>query len=133
MASTRAAEVAEILFELKRADKVATYTEIATRAGFSPGANGKTMIGCVTRVRRDWPHLQWWRAISDEGIVEEGSEHATALAEGGYPLESVDDGKMTLESIEDHLMAWNAEGVVVAVATADDDELESQDDGDSEE
>lgn len=107
MASTRAAEVAEILWELKRADKVATYTEIAGRAGFSAGSNGRTMIGCIDRVRRDWPHLQWWRAINDEGLVEEGSEHATKLSESGYALEEVDEGKMTLAAIEEHLMSWN--------------------------
>ena len=106
MATPRAEMVAEILWELKRADKVATYTEIAGRAGFSPGANGRTMIGCIDRVRRDWPHLQWWRAISDEGIVDEGSEHATKLAESGYELENLDDGKMTLAEIEEHLMSW---------------------------
>lgn len=126
--TTRADEVAEILWELKRADKVATYTEIAGRAGFSPGSNGKTMIGCITRVRRDWPHLQWWRAISDEGLVELGSEHATMLTESGYALEPVDDGHLTLAEIEDHLMSWNAEGMAVTAGTngkaAEDDEEE---------
>ena len=122
MASTRAAEVAEILWELKRADKVATYTEIATRAGFSAGVNGKTMIGCVVRVRRDWPHLQWWRAINNEGLIETGSEHAEALVEGGYPVEDVDGDNVTLVAIEDHLMAWNAEGVVVTAGDGDDED-----------
>lgn len=46
MASTRADQVAELLFELKRAGKLATYTVIARKAGFSPGTNGRTMESC---------------------------------------------------------------------------------------
>ena len=40
MASVRAENVAEVLWELKRIDKVATFTEVAGRAGFKPGAAG---------------------------------------------------------------------------------------------
>ena len=36
MASVRAEGVAEALFELKRLDKLATFTQVATRAGFKP-------------------------------------------------------------------------------------------------
>jgi alkylated DNA nucleotide flippase Atl1 len=67
MASSRAQEVAEILFELKRADKIATFSSIAGKAGFSAGANGRTVVTCLKTVRRDWSHLQWWRAIKDDG------------------------------------------------------------------
>ncbi len=37
IASTRAQAVAEILWELKRADKLATLSAVADRAGFPPG------------------------------------------------------------------------------------------------
>ena len=47
MASTRAEEVAEVLWELKRADKVATFSAIAGRAGFSAGTKGRTMVICL--------------------------------------------------------------------------------------
>jgi hypothetical protein len=61
MASVRAAEVAELLWEIKRADKVGTFTGVARKAGFSPGAAGRTIQTVLKTVRRDWPHLQWWR------------------------------------------------------------------------
>ncbi len=115
MASVRAAEVAEILWELKRADKVATYSIIARRAGFSAGANGRAMITCLRTVRRDWPHLQWWRAIKDGGVFEKGSEQETKLRELGLEFELADGGDeetIAVASLEEHLMNWeeNAEG-----------------------
>ncbi len=108
MASTRAAEVAEVLWELKRADKLATFSAIAKRAGFSAGANGKTMNNCLKTVRRDWPHLQWWRAISDDGSIEPGGEQEERLREIGLPIEAdgKEDTKVTLA--DEHLMDWAA-------------------------
>lgn len=106
--TTRAEEVAEVLWELKRADKVATFSAIAGRAGFSAGTKGRTMILCLKTVRRDWPHLQWWRAIKDDGLIEEDSEHATKLVESGYELEPA-DGKeelVAVSALDDHLMSW---------------------------
>ena len=47
MASTRADGVAEALFELKRADKVATFGQIARKVGFTAGANGRTMLSTL--------------------------------------------------------------------------------------
>ena len=79
MASARAQEVAELLWEMKRAGKLGTYTTVARRAGFSPGTNGRTMLTTMKTVRRDWPHLQWWRAVPDDGTVETGGEHAELL------------------------------------------------------
>lgn len=110
MASTRAQEVAEILWELKRADKVATFSAIARRAGFSAGAKGRTMATCLKTVRRDWPHLQWWRAIKDDGLLEEDSEHAKRLRESGFELRPADGqkDKVTLAQLEQHLMQWQA-------------------------
>ena len=108
MSSTRAAEVAEALWELKRADKVATYSAIAERAGFSAGANGRAMNTCLKTIRRDWPHLQWWRAISDDATVEEGSEQAEKLTELGIEVEkaAASDGHVKLALQEELLMNW---------------------------
>ena len=111
MASTRAAEVAEALWELKRADKIATYSAIAERAGFSAGANGRAMNTCLKTVRRDWPHLQWWRAINDNATVEEGSEQAEKLSELGIELDdsASTDGHVKVDLQEDLLMTWNVD------------------------
>lgn len=106
MASTRAEEVAELLWELKRASKVAKYSVIAKRAGFSAGANGKAMDTCLKTVRRDWPHLQWWRAVSDTSLVVKDSEQAKKLAEAGISLKSGKDDTLTLAAPEDVLMEW---------------------------
>lgn len=110
MASSRADEVAEILWELKRAGKCATFSHIARRAGFSAGSNGRAMATCLKSVRRDWPHLHWWRAIQDNGTVEEGQ--TTLLKEAGY-LATDGIKVLDLKEIEVHLMSWE---VAVAVA-----------------
>lgn len=112
MASSRAQEVAEILWELKRADKVATFSTIAERAGFSAGANGRTVVTCLKTVRRDWGHLQWWRAIKDDGLIEKGSEHEEKLRECGFEIEDADgqDEAVTIASMQEHLMSWDENG-----------------------
>lgn len=108
MVSARAAAVAEVLWELKRADKVATLTAIAYRAGFNPGQNGKTILNCLDAVRRDWPHLQWWRAISDDGTVAHESEHAVMLQEWGVVLDdNAEDGKVAVLIDESRIMVWS--------------------------
>jgi alkylated DNA nucleotide flippase Atl1 len=115
MASSRADEVAEILWELKRAGKIATYTHIARRAGFSAGNGGRAMDTCLKVVRRDWPHLQWWRAVKDDGSLENGSEQESKLREAGYSLEAGQGGKnSTLVGIEQHLMVWQESPAVAA-------------------
>ena len=119
MASTRADVVAEILWELKRAGKISTYTLIARRAGFSAGSNGRAMDSCLRVVRRDWPHLHWWRAIKDDGYLENGSEQESKLREAGYDVEAASDGKRcSVASFEDHKMSWSLPEVDPAV-TAD--------------
>lgn len=119
MASSRADEVAEILWELKRAGKIATYTHIARRAGFSAGNGGRAMDSCLKVVRRDWPHLQWWRAVKDDHTVEAGAEQEAKLREAGFALEPHQSGKsITLVSIEQHLMVWQ-EATPAAAAPAD--------------
>ena len=110
MASSRAQEVAEVLFELKRADKVATFSSIAVRAGFSAGANGRTVVTCLKTVRRDWSHLHWWRAIKDDGMIEKGSEQEVKLRESGFALQDAKEEAVTISAIEEHLMHWDENG-----------------------
>lgn len=111
MTTTRANDVAEVLWELKRAEKIATYSAIAERAGFSAGTNGRTMLTCMKAIRRDWPHLQWWRAVKDGGQIEKNGEQANCLIEGGYELIDAekDDESSVIMDFEEHLMVWDAE------------------------
>ena len=110
MASSRAEEVAEVLWELKQAEKLGTYSVIAKRAGFSAGANGRAMITTMKTVRRDWPHLQWWRAIMDNGVLEKGSEQEGMLRDAGFELQSAEAETLEVASLELHLMTWDEEG-----------------------
>ncbi len=111
MTTTRAEAVAEVLWELKRAGKLGTYSEIATRAGFSAGANGRTMVTCIKHVRKDWPHLQWWRAVSDTKLVEKGGEQAEQIVIAEYELTDVegDDEKLGFTDAEVFLSWTTAE------------------------
>ena len=111
MASSRADEVAEILWELKRAGKIATYSHIARRAGFNAGSNGRAMLTCLRTVRRDWPHLQWWRAVQDNGTLEK--EQASCLKEAGFPVDGEAE-TVAMKELEIHLMQWE---VTEAAAT----------------
>jgi alkylated DNA nucleotide flippase Atl1 len=106
MASTRADEVAEVLWELKRAQKISTYTAIARRAGFSPGSNGRALMTCLKTVRRDWPHLQWWRAVQDNGVVEADSEQAVKLKEAGFEIVA-EGNSVTIKEFQSHIMTWD--------------------------
>ena len=106
MASTRAEEVAELLWELKRASKLAKYSVIAKRAGFSAGANGKAFETAMKTVRRDWPHLQWWRAVNDTLIVDKDSDQAKKLAEASVDLKNGKDNTVTLAAPDELLMEW---------------------------
>ena len=106
MASTRAEEVAELLWELKRASKLAKYSVIAKRAGFSAGANGKAFETAMKTVRRDWPHLQWWRAVNDTLFVDKDSDQAKKLAEASVDLKNGKDNTVTIAAPDDLLMVW---------------------------
>ncbi len=106
MASTRAEEVAELLWELKRASKLAKYSVIAKRAGFSAGANGKAFETAMKTVRRDWPHLQWWRAVNDTLVVDKDSDQAKKLAEASVDLKNGKDNTVTLAAPDELLMEW---------------------------
>jgi len=102
--STRAQAVAEILWQLKKADKLATLTSIADRAGFSPGVAGRTVSNCLKTVRREWPHLQWWRAVADNGRLDD--EQKSCLAKAGFGTETTDDGSVVIESLSVQLLSW---------------------------
>ncbi len=137
MTSSRAQLVAEILWELKRADKVASYQKVADRAGFSAGANGRAMETCLKTIRRDWPHLQWWRAIRDNGLLEKDSEQVVKLQECGFSVEvAVDsDEHVIVSEFETHTMVWDApadeplgSGVEESL-DSDEEEDEPDDDG----
>jgi alkylated DNA nucleotide flippase Atl1 len=107
MASTRAPAVAEILWELKRLDRIAKFSAIAERAGFSAGANGRAMMTCLKTVRKDWPHLQWWRAIRDDGTVKKGGEQANELKNWGVEFtEDLEEGRVGVLVDESRLMVW---------------------------
>jgi len=111
MSSTRAEELAEVLWELKRAGKVATFTTIARRAGFSAGTNGRAVQSALRVIRRDWPHLQWWRAVKDDGQLSKGSEHEERLLESGFnvmPVAGKED-LVTLAEFQEILMQWEDE------------------------
>ncbi|MDA1016668.1 MAG: hypothetical protein O3A00_19695 [Planctomycetota bacterium] len=124
MASSRAEEVAEILWELKRADKLAHFGVIAKRAGFSAGAKGRAMMTTMRTVRRDWPHLQWWRAVKDDNLLEKDGEQEEKLREAGYELADTEDEAVSVQSLEEHLMAWDdgGEDIVVDPKAGDDDD-----------
>ena len=102
--STRAQAIAEILWKLKKAEKLATLTSIADRAGFSPGAGGRTVSTCLKVVRRDWPHLQWWRAVADDGQLED--EQKSYLTKAGFETETVESGSVVIKSFSAQLMNW---------------------------
>ena len=57
---------------------------LAKQAGFSAGMNGRTMVTTIQTIRRDWPHLEWWRAISDDGLLDKDSEHERKAAPIGF-------------------------------------------------
>ena len=128
MASVRAQEVAELLWEIKRADKVGTFTGVARKAGFSPGAAGRTIQTVLKTVRRDWPHLQWWRVFPDDGLIEKDTEQSKLAEEAGFEFVASGD-QIILDSFQDHVFVWvSPEDESVAVAdTAADDETSEDD------
>jgi hypothetical protein len=119
VASVRAENVAEVLWELKRIDKLATYTEVATRAGFKPGAGGRTLQTCLINVQRDWPHLQWWRTVPDDGCIPQDSPLVEQLRNVGIELEAVNGKKgfLAISDFSSRIFTWEAESAQ-AVATA---------------
>src|SRR5215210_3251580 len=94
--SIRAQAIADILWELKKADKLATLSSIAARAGFPPGLDGRTVSTTLKIVRRDWPHLQWWRAVADNGQLDE--EQKFFAIKAGFESEVVEGGDFVIKS-----------------------------------
>jgi len=93
MSSSRAQAFADVLYELKQAEKLGTLTGVAKRAGFNPGVNGKTALNVLENVRREWAHLQWWRVVRDDGTLcyaeqaDELTRQGIALAEDRKSVE----------------------------------------------
>ena len=106
--SVRAQAVAEVLWELKKADKLGTYSLVAERAGFSAGTNGRTMVTCLKKIRREWPHLEWWRVLEDKVELIKQSEQVSHLESNGYPMEAAgsDDKVVKPAELESHLVVW---------------------------
>ena len=102
--SARAQAIADILWQLKKADKLATLSSIAIRAGFSPGPAGRTVGNCLKTVRRDWPHLQWWRAVADDGQLPEAQR--SCLAKAGFEIETAEGGSVVIKSLSAQLLTW---------------------------
>lgn len=111
MASMRAELVAEVLWELKKINKLATYTEISQRAGFKPGLNGKTILNSLDIVKRDWPHLQWWRALPDDCCLAKDSDHVGQLQANGFTVEDAKGKKagITITELTTVLYTWEEE------------------------
>ena len=105
MSSLRAELVAEILYGLKKENQYATLTSIARRAGFSPGAQCRTILACMNTIQKEWPHLESFRAIHDDGITAKSSAQAEALQKQGIELR--DDGEnWTIILDERMLIVW---------------------------
>ncbi|MCA8994726.1 MAG: hypothetical protein KDA69_10720 [Planctomycetaceae bacterium] len=120
--SARAALVAELLWELKKEDKVATYSAIAERAGFSAGTTGRSMLTCLKAIRRDWDHLQWWRAIPDNKTVEAKGKLAAFLTEWGATIGEANANGLAEVTVEDEkLKVWEEAGAKLAEETEDED------------
>ena len=125
MSSTRAQDVAEILWELKRADKVAKYSTIARRAGFSPGTNDRAILTALKNVRRDWSHLQWWRAVKDDGSIEESSPQVELMKDAGFEFESgEEEGFLSVTVTDEQWMVWEDEADENAPLDESEEEVE---------
>jgi hypothetical protein len=93
---------------------------LAKQAGFSAGMNGRTMVTTIRTIRRDWPHLEWWRAVGDDGLLEKDSEHEEKLRQSGYELEEAKGkrGNLMIKSLDKHLMSWEAAAANAATTAA---------------
>jgi alkylated DNA nucleotide flippase Atl1 len=109
MTSARASALAEVLWELKRADKFATCSAVARRAGFAPGPDGRIVKSSLEVIRDEWPHLQWWRVLPDDGRIDAEGILAAALREYGIKLETDDKTPHVHVLLDERtLMVWAA-------------------------
>jgi hypothetical protein len=115
MPSVRAEAVAEVLWELKRLEKLATFSTVAERAGFKAGAGGKNLLTCLESVRRDWPHLQWWRAVPDSCELAEDAEQTACLRSAGFAVQPVSGRKAVVQITDygNHLFCWEEVTITV--------------------
>jgi hypothetical protein len=89
-------------------DKIAKFSTLGGRAGFNPGANGRAMQSCLDTIKKEWPHLQWWRAIRDDGTIEKGSSQQAELAAWGATFsDETDSGRVCVMVDEARLMVWD--------------------------
>lgn len=114
MTSQRAENVAEVLWELKKAEKLGLFSHVARRAGFKPGINSRTLLNALEAVRRDWPHLQWWRAVPDDGFLVSDSEHCLTLLAQGYTVQPQPDGRVKLVDLDLHGLIWEENSAEVS-------------------
>jgi hypothetical protein len=105
MASSRAQAVADVLWELHQAEKLGTLSRVARHAGFSPGANGKTIRNVLDGVRREWPHLQWWRIVGDDGTLLD-DQQARFLKTAGVEVTADKKGREAVPVEEAVIMSW---------------------------
>ncbi|MDZ4688982.1 MAG: hypothetical protein SH850_28230, partial [Planctomycetaceae bacterium] len=72
---------------------------------------GKNIETCLEAVKREWPHLQWWRAVNDDNRLPAECNQAALLTQNGYPLETVAGRKtiMQIVDLQTHLYAWTLE------------------------
>ena len=70
---------------------------------------------------RLWPHLEWWRAVPDDGKVERSSDHASLLIEGGYDItdDEADEEKSVVTDFEEQIMNWDEEEGAEAESAAE--------------
>ena len=75
------------------------------------------MLTCLATVQRDWPHLQWWRAIPDDGFIIHDSPHATQLRSVGFDLEVANGRKgfVTISDLETRKFTWEVEPAATVV------------------
>ena len=66
-------------------------------------------------VRRDWPHLQWWRVFPDDGLIEKDTEQSKLAEEAGFTFVESGD-QIILESFQDHVFVWPTEEEEAAAA-----------------
>ncbi len=119
MGSARASAVAEVLWELKRVDKVARFSVIGARAGFNSGSNGRAMKVCLDAIRKEWPHLQSWRAIPDDGAVDVQSQQAKDLKAWGVTIQGQDNGRGDIQLDDSRVMDWTENKAPVAASDAE--------------
>lgn len=103
--ASRAQDVALILWELKRSQKLATLTAIANHVGFSAGPKQNTINNCLKTVRREWPHLEWWRAVADGGELQH--DQAMQLEHAGYSVKPIDATGWTIDLSVADLQDWS--------------------------